>query len=123
VDGVHYVVPIEAVRRIVKPEEGQIIHSSADGGQDMLRLEDDLTPIQTLPGNERDEAVSKSLLVVVETGERAVALVVDELIGQQQVLIQPLQGRLADVEAISGCVLLGEGDVGMVLDLGRLLLD
>ena len=61
----------------------------------------------------------ESLLLVVETGERGVALAVDELIGQQQVLVQPLQGCLTDIQSVSGCAMLGEGDVGMVLDINR----
>jgi two-component system chemotaxis sensor kinase CheA len=55
--------------------------------------------------------------LVVEQAEKEIALVVDELIGQQQVFIQPLQGHLADLPSVSGCALLGEGDVGMVLNL------
>jgi two-component system chemotaxis sensor kinase CheA len=115
---VYYVTPIEAVRRIVKPEEGQIVRASADGGQSMLRLEDELLPIQTLSGQARTP-MAEGLLLVVETGEGGYALLVDELVGQQQVLTQPLSGHLAEVEFISGCALLGEGDVGMVLDLSR----
>jgi two-component system chemotaxis sensor kinase CheA len=121
---VHYVVPIEAVRRIVKPEETQIVRSSADGGQRLLRLEEELVPIRTLTGGtqegipqERDP--QEGLLLVVEQAEQGIALVVDELIGQQQVLIQPLQGHLADVPSVSGCALLGEGEVGMVLNLSH----
>jgi two-component system chemotaxis sensor kinase CheA len=113
---VHYVVPIEAVRRIVKPEETQIVHSSADGGQRLLRLEGELVPIRALAAQEGDS--QEGLLLVVEQAEKGIALVVDELIGQQQVLIQPLQGHLADVPSVSGCALLGEGEVGMVLNLG-----
>ncbi len=125
VGDVHYVVPIEAVRRIVKPEQTQIVHSSADGGQNMLRMEEELVPIQAL-GQDSDHASLLSseaaayrdvLLLVVERNGQDLALIVDELIGQQQVLIQPLQGQLTGVQNISGCALLGEGDVGMVLDL------
>jgi two-component system chemotaxis sensor kinase CheA len=65
-------------------------------------------------------AVGEGLLLVVEAGEQGIALAVDELIGQQQVLIQPLQGHLADVQGISGCALLGEGDVGVIPDLNRM---
>ena len=116
---VHYVVPIEVVRRIVKPEETHLVHSSADGGQRMLRLDEELVPIQTLAGNTGGGISQESLLLVVETGERGVALAVDELIGQQQVLVQPLQGCLTDIQSVSGCAMLGEGDVGMVLDINR----
>ncbi len=128
VGDVRYVVPIEAIRRIVKPEENQIVRSSADGSQSMLRLEEELVPIQILRQGsgqvlikgQRENFSRAGLLLVVEQNEQSIALAVDELIGQQQVLIQPLQGRLADVQGISGCALLGEGDVGMVLDLNRM---
>jgi len=39
--------------------------------------------------------------------------------GRQQVLVRPLQGQFAEVQGVSGCALLGEGEVGMVLDLTR----
>jgi two-component system chemotaxis sensor kinase CheA len=129
VGDVHYVVPIEAVRRIVRPEETHIVRSSADGGRSMLQLEEELVPIQTLRYGSgqapslsvslEGRTVSEGLLLVVEADEQGVALLVDELVGQQQVLIQPLQGHLAGVQSISGCALLGEGDVGVVLDLNR----
>jgi two-component system chemotaxis sensor kinase CheA len=115
--GVHYVVPIEAVRRIVRPEETQVVYSSADGGQRMLRLEEELVPIRTVIGSMKADVPRGGLLLVVEQAEKEIALIVDELIGQQQVFIQPLQGHLADLPSVSGCALLGEGDVGMVLNL------
>jgi two-component system chemotaxis sensor kinase CheA len=120
VSDVFYVVPIEAIRRIVKPEATQIVRSSADGGQRLLRLGQDLAPIQTLAKNGRDALSQDDLLLVVEQDGQSIALVVDELLGQQQVLIQPLQGRLADVPYVSGCALLGESDVGMVLDINQI---
>jgi chemotaxis protein histidine kinase CheA len=114
VGGVHYVVPVGTVRRIVELEETRIVHSAANGGQRMLQLEEELVPIQTLTAE--SDSPEKNLLVVLEKDKQGIALPVDELIGQQQVLIQPLQGCLADVSGVSGCALLGEGDVGMVLD-------
>ncbi len=123
VGNVYYVAPIEAIRRIVKPEETQIVHSSADGDQYMLKLDaaQELIPVQTLVGDGRDQVSHQGLLLVVEKDGQSVALAVDELVGQQQVLIQPLQGCLTDIERVSGYALLGEGDVGMMLDLNRIV--
>jgi len=120
---VNYVAPIEAIRRIIKPEKAQIVHASADGDRYMLRLDavQELIPIQTLVENGKDIGSHQGLLVVVEKDGQSVALAVDELVGQQQVLIQPLQGYLADVERVSGYALLGESDVGMMLDLNRVV--
>jgi two-component system chemotaxis sensor kinase CheA len=121
VGDVYYVAPVETVRRIVEAEKTQIVRSSADGGQRMLRLDatQELIPIQTLRGTEENIS-GAGLLLVVEVDEQSTALAVDELIGQQQVLIHPLQGYLTDVQGVSGCVLLGEGDVGMVLDVEQI---
>jgi len=70
----------------------------------------------------RDASGGQSyLFVVVGKQSQRIALLVDELMGQQLVLIRPLQGYLTGIHGVTGCALLGGGDVGMVLDIGRLL--
>jgi two-component system, chemotaxis family, sensor kinase CheA len=121
VKNVHYVAPTQAIRRIVKPAAEQIVRSAANGDRRMLRLAGDVIPIRPLTGQTQADISSERLFVVVETDGGETALVVDELLGQQQVLIQPLSGHLTDIEGVSGCALLGEGRVSLVLDLSRLL--
>ena len=58
--------------------------------------------------------------MVGRNGQRT-ALSVDELIGQQQVLIRPLHGYLSGIRGVTGCALLSNGDVGMILDMGYVL--
>jgi two-component system chemotaxis sensor kinase CheA len=60
----------------------------------------------------------KYLFVVAGRSTRRIALSVDELVGQQMVLIRPLQGCLSSIRGVTGCALLGSGGVGMVLDMG-----
>ncbi len=119
VKNVHYVVPTQAIRRIIKPAAEQVVRSAANGGQRMLHLEGDVIPIRPLTGQALTDVSSERLCVVVETGGGEIALVVDDLLGQQQVLIQPLSGHLTEIEGVSGCALLGEGRVSLVLDLCR----
>jgi two-component system chemotaxis sensor kinase CheA len=75
-------------------------------------------------GTVRDGAVSLGqdayLRIRAAKVTQLLDMVVDELIGQQQVLIQPLQGHLVAVPSVSGCALLGEGEVGMVLNLSSM---
>jgi two-component system chemotaxis sensor kinase CheA len=118
---VQYALPVEAIRRIVKPQNGQITHTSADGGGRTLRLGAELAPIRTLPGD-TGRNILESLILVVEQNEQIVALPIDELIGQQQLLVRPLQGYLAEIEGVSGCALLGDGEIGVVLDLHSLVI-
>lgn len=119
---VHYVVPIEVINRIVKPVESEIVYSSAEGGGAMLCLGEKIIPIHHLGNTTNYGKIGENLLLVVECGEQPVALTVEELIGEQQVLIQPLQGYIAAIRGISGCALLGNGEVGMILDLNQMVI-
>ncbi|MCL4395556.1 MAG: chemotaxis protein CheW, partial [Chloroflexi bacterium] len=114
VGDIRYVVPVSTVRRIVHPESSDLVHSSAEGSATLLKFEDELVQVQNLAG---DTAVhSGELMLVVDGEQERIALRIDELIGRQQVLVRPLQGALANVRDASGCALLGEGEVGVVLN-------
>ena len=93
-----------------------LVHSSADGRQTLLKFEGELVPLKALAGDANVQ-VDHHLIVVVDSERGRIALPIDELIGRQQVLVRPLQGQLADAQAVSGCALLGEGQVGMVLSM------
>jgi two-component system chemotaxis sensor kinase CheA len=64
---------------------------------------------------------SRALVVVVETEARShIGLVVDELLGQQQVVIKSLEANYGRVDGISGATILGNGMVALILDVDRL---
>lgn len=135
-----YVVPINAIQLIVHPTASAMLKVSAGGGGYMLKLEnDDVLPVRFLmrdgerhhsfggvPSNFVHAEASvdeqqKLLFVVAGNQSNRVALSIDELIGQQLVLIRPLQGYLSGIRGVTGCALLGSGGVGMVLDMGFVL--
>lgn len=122
---VMYVVPIDAIQRIVHAGSDELLRVTAGGGHQMLRLgRDELLPVRLLgaaaepQAGESGETEHKRLFVVAGKQSRRVAIAVDELVGQQSVLIRPLQGYLSGIRDVSGCALLGNGGVGMVLDVG-----
>ena len=134
---VMYVIPIDSIQRIVHSGASNLMRMSADSGRYMLKLgRDDVLPVQFLMqsghanqnepvllsevvGEDGDEA--KHLFVVAGKEASRVALSVDELVGQQLVLIRPLQGYLSGIRGVTGCALLGSGGVGMVLDMRYVL--
>lgn len=59
----------------------------------------------------------ESIVVVVESAEGRYGVLVDELLGQQQVVIKSLGDRFKDVKGISGSAILGDGRVGLILDV------
>jgi two-component system chemotaxis sensor kinase CheA len=66
-------------------------------------------------------SLSGSLLVVVEGEGKKVGLVVDDLLGQQQVVIKSLESNFRPVAGISGATILGDGTVALILDAGQLV--
>ncbi|VAX14223.1 Signal transduction histidine kinase CheA, partial [hydrothermal vent metagenome] len=65
--------------------------------------------------------ISEGLLVVVEGEGRRCGLFVDDLLGQQQVVIKSLEANYRKVEGISGATILGDGSVALILDIPGLI--
>ncbi len=64
---------------------------------------------------------SKAFVVVVSTGMRRVGLVVDSLIGQEEVVIKPLVDYLQESSGFSGATILGDGRISLILDVYELV--
>jgi two-component system chemotaxis sensor kinase CheA len=61
--------------------------------------------------------LTEGILIVVENNEQKYCLFVDELVGQQQIVIKGLSSYLGHVRGVSGCAILGDGDISMILDI------
>ena len=125
VQGVRYVMPVDAIRMILQPEKDVRIRISAAEGREMLRIaEDELVTVTTLggapAGARNGEGRRRGVYVVLGAQGRSVAVPVDELIGQQLVLLRPLRGVLSRIENMTGIALLAGGDVGMVVSANML---
>jgi two-component system chemotaxis sensor kinase CheA len=119
VGGTMYIIPLVNITESIRPKAGQV-HTIAGRGEvlDMrghvipvLRLYEILgvTPEVTDP--------TQSLLVMVENGAERVALLVDELLGQHQVVIKSLETNYRRIDGISGATIMGDGQVALILDV------
>lgn len=59
--------------------------------------------------------------VIIKKGEKLVGLIVDELIGQQEVVLKSLGNYLGEVFAVSGATILGDGEVALIIDPNALI--
>ena len=125
-----YVVPLDAIQRIVHSSLEDVMRLSAGEGRFMLKLgHEEVLPVHCLRDVSSGEGINSEdtsggqryLFVVIGKQSHRVALLVDELMGQQLVLIRPLRGYLTGIRGVTGCALLGGGDVGMVLDIGSIV--
>jgi len=118
-----FALPIEKVFEVSKVEQARVVTNSADD-QVLLRVRDTCVPVLWLDRywgeSGRERALSGKVVVVVQTARGAVALPVDELLGNQQVMLKPLHGPLSHIRAAAGCGMLRTGDVAIALDCDQL---
>ncbi len=118
-----YILPLTSIVESFRPDQKHI-RELAGGGQvasirnEYVRLVY-LCKIFNVPGAVTEPW--KGLVVLVETvGGGKIGIVVDELIGQQQVVIKSLQENFDPVPGISGATILGNGRVALILDIEQL---
>jgi len=120
-----YIVPLFAVREMFRPAQGTIW--TVQQRAEMALVRGALLPVLRLYARfrvtPRSEDSSQSVLVVAETEGQRFCLLVDELIGKQEVVIKSLGETFKSITGIAGGAILGDGRVGLILDLDRLFKD
>ena len=114
-----YIVPIFAVRELISPKPE--ILSTVHGRNEMAMVRDHVMPMLRLSrrfGVEpKSENACEGLLIVIECQEQQFCLLVDEVLGKQEVVIKSLGETLKNISGIAGGAILGDGRVGLILDL------
>ena len=118
-----YIVPLVAIVESIQVDTSLV--NGITGQAQVYRLRDEYIPIVKLCDvfNVKPlyENMEDGLLVVVEAEGKKVALQVDDLLGQQQVVIKSLETNFKSVEGISGATILGDGTVALILDVTGLI--
>ena len=118
VAGERFLVPIGGVIELLNPRAEQV--QSLMGRGRVVESRKRLLPIVSIgevfgiPGHRT--TIEDTVLLVVEGPDRQVALQVDEVIGQQQVVVKPLDTRIGYARGLAGSAILGDGRVGLILD-------
>lgn len=117
-----YIVPINAIVGSVRPSADQISTIQNRGEVAMIRNE--LIPLVRMARlfavSDAVENPAEALLVIVEESGRKCALMVDDLTGQQQVVIKNLSG-LGKIKGVSGGAIMGDGRISLILDIPGLI--
>jgi two-component system chemotaxis sensor kinase CheA len=122
VGGEIYILPLSCVveSRSIEADE---IHTLPGQG-DTMKVRDDYLPVLQLAKLFPPRVPSSrpgGIAVIVETDGCDAALVVDELVGQQQVVVKSLETNFRRVPGLSGATVMGDGSVALILDVGHLV--
>jgi two-component system chemotaxis sensor kinase CheA len=117
-----FAIPLNAIREIVLIQKSEVKKVQK---LDAVLIRGNVVPIVRLDkimGLESKKISSDEfILVIVKKGERDVGLVVDGLIGQQEIVIKSLGKFLKNIRYIAGATILGDGRVALILDINNLL--
>ncbi|MBD1582017.1 chemotaxis protein CheA [Pseudoalteromonas sp. S16_S37] len=118
-----YIIPLISIVESLQIDITKVSRVGKD--LDVLRLRDEYIPIVRLYEifNHKGaiEELDKTLLVVVESDNHKVGILVDDLLAQQQVVIKSLEANYQKVDGISGATILGDGRVSLIVDISGLI--
>lgn len=121
-----FTIPIANIRQSFKAQRDDIILDT--NGNEIIKCMNEFYPIIRVHNLYNIEAKSTNIedgiLIWVETNNKSYCLFVDELLGEQQVVVKPLPTFLSNFNirdyGISGCTILGDGNISIILDVQNL---
>lgn len=118
-----YVLPLNYILESLQPAPSEV-KTIAGRGQ-VVSVRGEYLPIVSVAEYFSIDAPAaqpdKSILIIVESSGQKVALMVDELLGQQQFVVKNLEANYRKVEGLSGATIMGDGRVALILDVAAIV--
>ena len=118
VNGRLFAIPIYSVLEIIQGEDAQITTVS---GKEVLILRELTIPLINLGEALEMGGGSIGYVIVSQVGSQKVAFTVEDLFGDEEVVVKPLGKIIGEVQGISGATITGDGKVVLILDLDGIL--
>jgi two-component system chemotaxis sensor kinase CheA len=124
VSGESYIVPLTAIVESLQVKPGLVQRVVGHG--EVFSFRGDYLPVLRLneffgrSGRAESRPIDSGLIMIVEAEGRRVGLCVDELLGQQQVVVKTLETNYQRVDGVAGATILGDGSVALILDVAGL---
>ena len=123
VEGVNYVIPVAAVEEtvIITPSDIREIN-----GNYAFELREKLIPVLFLRKffygiQHQTTSATKEYCIVTKYGDKQVGIIVNEVIGEQDIVIKPLNTKLIKSPGISAATVVGNGDIGYIIDTSQVI--
>ena len=121
-----FTIPIANIRQSFKTQKEDVILDAS--GNEIIKCQDAFYPIIRIHDLYNIETevtnIEDGILIWVETADKSYCLFVDELLGEQQVVVKPLSPFLSNFNikdsGIGGCTILGDGNISLILDISNL---
>ena len=118
-----YILPLNYVLESLQPLPADV--SDIPGYGTVVKVRGDYLPLISLQQefsiNGDSRSPSEGIVVILEADGKRAAIQIDELVGQQQVVVKNLEANYRRVTGVSGATILGDGSVALILDVSALL--
>lgn len=121
-----YTIPIKSIKESFRAENDDII--TDPDGNEMIMIRGECYPILRLHKiykvNTEIMDIPDGIMVMVNNDDKSLCIFVDELVGQQQVVVKALPEYIKNfnkTKGLSGCTLLGDGSISLILDIAELV--
>ncbi|MBV8657346.1 MAG: chemotaxis protein CheW [Burkholderiales bacterium] len=125
VGGETYILPLNSIVESLQPTPAQC--KTITGKGQVVQVREEYLPLVALHElvgcQSRSASPSQGIVVLIESGNQHIALWVDELLGQQQVVVKNLESNYRRVQTMSGATILGDGRVALIIDVSVLARD
>jgi two-component system chemotaxis sensor kinase CheA len=119
-----FAIPLTSVREILQVASSEI---TTIEGFEVIKFRDETIPIlridQVFRLKDYDKSKAPRFLVLAMAGLKTVGLMVEELIGEQDVVIKPLAEHVCESRGLAGSTILGDGTIALVLDVTEMVED
>ncbi len=125
VSGSKYSIPVSDILETLA--YGDLKFFKSDGKNEMAKLREEIIPAVSLNkvfnrGNSEENKDDKSkIALIVKRNRKKLCIVVDRIIGTQQIVIKPLPEYMGNISEVSGCSILGSGEISLIIDVGSLI--
>lgn len=114
-----YTVPINSIKESFKAKEEDIL--TDPDGNEMIMVRGDVFNLMRLHNffelSSQPLTVDDGILMMLEHDDQTIVVLVDELIGEQQVVVKAIPKYIKKPKGLSGCTLLGNGDISLIIDV------
>jgi two-component system chemotaxis sensor kinase CheA len=122
----YYTIPTISIKEFFRPNERDVIRDI--DSQEMIMVRGQCYPIVRLQKvygiKDAKTAFCEGIIIMVEQDDHTVCLFADELLGQQQVVVKALPeyiGQIKKIKGLTGCTLLGDGNISLIIDVAGLI--
>jgi two-component system chemotaxis sensor kinase CheA len=118
-----YIIPIMDIRESWRPVAGSI--TKLPDGQEIINYRGKLFPLVRLPELLQVESncpeLTDGIAIMAESEGTPICLFADEILGQQQIVIKGLPSYIGNLKFVSGCAILGDGDISLIIDVAGII--